>query len=103
MKLRTIRKDLVGVEPKVGDFIAYSPSYSKRLEIGLIIGFSTTGLPLAIPEKRQEEFQTKVNDGSLAPSGYQRFRWTQRPLMGFVVINKQQEENGTTEQVIQTT
>lgn len=98
-----IRKDLVGVEPKVGDFIAYSPSYSKRLEIGLIIGFSTTGLPLVIPEGRKIDFQTKVDEGSLAPSEYPKYRWAQRPLMGFVVINKQQEENGTTEQVIQTT
>lgn len=40
-----IRKDMFGREPLIGDTIVYNPPGYKGLEQGIVIGYSTIGLP----------------------------------------------------------
>lgn len=88
-----IRKDLMGVEPKMDDLVAYNPPYQKGVEIGIVVAFSTSGLPIVIRKGNKLAFDIAVEEGNLPPSKYLGWHGCSTPRTGFVVIK--QEENGT--------
>jgi hypothetical protein len=64
---KQIRKDIMGVIPKIGDVIIYNPPYYKGIVKAKVTGFSKTGLPIT---------DYLVNDWNKNPT----------PKTGFVII-----------------
>ena len=69
-----IRKDVMGIIPKIGDIIAFTPPRYRngQLYVGEVVSFTKTGLPEVIPT----EYIGQINNSG----GYS-------PKKGFVVCN----------------
>lgn len=72
---RKIRLDEFGVEPKVGDLIAFNPAKYKGLVTGTCRGFSESGLPeVEIPKVQNKRYGRPNASGFYKSSRSSDFR-----------------------------
>jgi hypothetical protein len=85
----TIRQDLMGKTPKIGDIIAYNPAHYKGIVLGYVTDFKKpSGLPTVI---KKESFDSEI--GSTFEEKLQNFKKKysesysgNTPKTGFVII-----------------
>jgi len=59
MKKQEVRKDIFGVEPEIGDLIAFNPPRYSGLISGICMGFAESGLPEVDTNQLKHWFKKK--------------------------------------------